>query len=75
MLVLSRKLGESVLLGNDIRVTVISIDRGKIRLGFEAPRDVEIYRQEIYDQINGVKTPGGVPALPAAPVLPQHLAG
>jgi carbon storage regulator len=47
MLVLSRKLGEKVYIGDDICVTVVEIDRGKIRLGIEAPRDVPIYRQEI----------------------------
>lgn len=47
MLVLSRKLGEKVMIGDSIVITVVDIDRGKIRLGIEAPREVPIYRQEL----------------------------
>lgn len=47
MLVLSRKLGEKIFVGDNICITVVDIDRGKIRLGIEAPRDVPIARQEI----------------------------
>ena len=47
MLVLSRKLGEKIFIGDQICITVVVIDRGKIRLGIEAPRDVAIYRQEL----------------------------
>lgn len=47
MLVLSRKLGEKIVIGDNITITVVDIDRGKIRLGIEAPRDVPIYREEL----------------------------
>lgn len=47
MLVLSRKLGEVVHIGDAITIMVVDIDRGKIRLGITAPRDVPIYRQEL----------------------------
>lgn len=47
MLVLSRKLGEKIYIGENVCITVVDIDRGKIRLGIEAPRDVPIYRQEL----------------------------
>ena len=47
MLVLSRKLGEKICIGNSICITVVDIDRGKIRLGIEAPRDVPVFRQEL----------------------------
>lgn len=47
MLVLSRKYGEKIYIGDGICITVVDIDRGKIRLGVEAPPDVPIYRQEI----------------------------
>lgn len=50
MLVLSRKLGEKIYIGENICITVVDIDRGKIRLGIEAPRDVPIYRQELLPQ-------------------------
>lgn len=47
MLVLSRKLGEKIVIGENIVVTVVKIDRNQIRLGIEAPLDVPVYREEI----------------------------
>lgn len=47
MLVLSRKLGEKIFIGEDICITVVDIDRGKIRLGIEAPRNVIVDRKEV----------------------------
>lgn len=47
MLVLSRKLGEKIYIGENIVITVVDIDRGKIRLGIECPRDIPIYREEL----------------------------
>jgi len=47
MLVLSRKLGEKIVINGNITIVVIDIDRGKIRLGIEAPREVPVYRQEL----------------------------
>ena len=52
MLVLSRKLGEKIVIGNNIVVTVVKIDRNQIRIGIEAPQDVPVFREEILpDQI------------------------
>lgn len=48
MLVLSRKLGERVFIGDNVILTVVSIDaRGHVRLGFQAPKEVEILREEL----------------------------
>jgi carbon storage regulator len=47
MLVLSRKLGEKIIIGNNIVVTVVKIDRNQIRIGIEAPHDVPVFREEI----------------------------
>lgn len=47
MLVLSRKFGEKIYIGDDICITIVDIDRGKIRLGIEAPRSTAIYREEL----------------------------
>jgi carbon storage regulator len=47
MLVLSRKLGEQIVIGKDIRVTVVQIDGNRVRLGIEAPDHVRILRKEI----------------------------
>ena len=51
MLVLSRKVGESVLIGvnGEIRVTIKDLDRGKVRIGVEAPREVLVLRKELLD--------------------------
>ena len=49
MLVLSRKLHDAVRIGDDIRIQVIDVDRGKIRLALDAPRDVPIFREELLD--------------------------
>ena len=57
MLVLSRKHNESVMIGDNIRITIVRIrSDGKISLGFEAPKDVVILRQEIFDKENKGKS-------------------
>ena len=50
MLVLSRKLGEKIVIGDNIVVTVVKIDRNQIRIGIEAPSDIPVYREEIAPQ-------------------------
>lgn len=47
MLVLSRKLGESIVINGNIIVTVVDIDRNKVKLGIVAPKDVPVFRAEI----------------------------
>ncbi len=47
MLVLSRKLGEKIVIGDNIVITVVKIDRNQIRIGIEAPHEVPVYREEI----------------------------
>ena len=51
MLILTRKQDESVIIDDDINITVISDHHGQVKLGIEAPEDVEIWREEIYDKI------------------------
>ena len=63
MLVLSRKLGEKIYINDNICITVVDIDRGKIRLGIEAPRNVPIFRQELL--ANPPPAPVDVPVLAA----------
>jgi carbon storage regulator len=47
MLVLSRKLGEKIVINGDITLIVVAVEKDRVRLGFEAPRDVAIFRQEL----------------------------
>lgn len=66
MLVLTRKKDESLVINDVIRVTVVEIRGDKVRLGIEAPREVEVHRQEVYDQIHG-KRPDEQPVAPGPP--------
>jgi carbon storage regulator len=51
MLVLTRKIGESIKIGDDIEITIISSKNDQVKIGINAPKNVEILRKEIYDQI------------------------
>ena len=55
MLVLSRKKNESIVINNDIIVTVIEIRGDKVRLGIVAPKEVPVHREEVYEAIHGVR--------------------
>src|SRR5215213_9092667 len=51
MLVLTRRLGESIIIANNIKITVVSVGPGRVKLGIEAPPNVRVDRQEIHDKI------------------------
>ena len=51
MLVLTRKLGESIVIGNNVRVTILEMQGKQIRLGIEAPPEVSVHRGEVYERI------------------------
>jgi len=53
MLVLTRKPGQSIMIGDGVEVQVLSVAGEKVRLGITAPRDVSIFRNEVYDRIEG----------------------
>jgi carbon storage regulator len=55
MLVLSRKKNESIVINNDIVITIVEIRGDKVRLGIVAPKDVPVHREEVYEAIHGVK--------------------
>jgi carbon storage regulator len=50
MLILSRKMGESIHLGDSVTVTVLGVARGQVKIGIEAPRDLSVHRQEVYQR-------------------------
>lgn len=51
MLVLNRKPGESIIIGDNIEIKILEIQDGKIKIGIEAPREVSILRKEVYDEV------------------------
>jgi carbon storage regulator len=53
MLVLSRKKNETIIINNDITITVVEIRGDKVRLGIVAPKDVSVHREEVYQAIHG----------------------
>jgi carbon storage regulator len=58
MLVLTRKLNEKIHIGDSIELVVLSIDKGRVRLGIAAPSDVPVHRGEIYERIKDDKNTG-----------------
>jgi carbon storage regulator len=65
MLVLTRKPGEQIMIGNAIRITVVSVGHGRVKIGVEAPPEVAIDRQEVFDRKRGEQA--GPPADAAEP--------
>ncbi len=51
MLVLTRKCGEGIVIGDNIKITILENKEGRIRIGIEAPKEKKIFRQEVYDRI------------------------
>lgn len=54
MLTLSRKIGESIMIGNDIEITILDVKGDQVKIGIDAPKAVPVYRKEIYVQIQNV---------------------
>jgi len=57
MLILTRKVGETVIVGNDVTVTVVGVKGNQIRIGISAPKNVSIHREEIYERIRRAQHP------------------
>jgi carbon storage regulator len=55
MLVLSRKKDESIMIGDDVEITIVDVRGDKVRLGITAPRSISVHRREIYDAIQQEK--------------------
>lgn len=66
MLVLTRKPNQSIIIGDDIKITVVEVRGEQVRLGITAPKDIPVHRQEIYEAIqHGEPRIGAAPAAPA----------
>lgn len=61
MLILTRRVGESLMIGDEINVTVLGIRGNQVRIGVNAPKNVAVHREEIYERIQQEKTGGGSP--------------
>ena len=78
MLMITRKVGQSVVVGNSIIVKVLEISGGTVRLGFEAPAEVSLYREELYlliSEANRAAASGPPPADPGAGIIVERSAG
>jgi carbon storage regulator len=62
MLVLSRKLGQRFQVGQEVKITIVKIDRSSVRIGIEAPGDVTVYREEIVPQESDTESESDQPA-------------
>ena len=51
MLVLSRKLNQAIMVGDNVRIVVVSVDRDQVKLGIDAPREIPVHRSEVYEEI------------------------
>lgn len=58
MLILTRRVGETLMIGDDVSVTVLGVKGNQVRIGINAPKDVAVHREEIYQRIKGEEEAG-----------------
>jgi carbon storage regulator len=62
MLILTRRVGETVMIGDDVTVTVLGVKGNQVRLGLNAPKEVAVHREEIFQRIQREREGSAVPA-------------
>jgi len=68
MLILTRRVGETVMIGNDVTVTVLGVKGNQVRIGVNAPKDVAVHREEIYERIKREEDGGEPKSHPATKI-------
>ena len=58
MLILTRRVGESLMIGDEVTVTVLGVKGNQVRVGVDAPRDISVHREEIYERIKNEQNAG-----------------
>jgi carbon storage regulator len=65
MLILTRRVGETLMIGDEVTVTVLGVKGNQVRIGINAPKTVAVHREEIYQRIKGENETAGTPDEPA----------
>jgi carbon storage regulator len=71
VLVLSRKLNQAIVIGDDVRVVVVAVERDTVKLGIEAPRSIPVHRSEVYEEIQRANRGAAAGAEPPAGAKPR----
>jgi carbon storage regulator len=66
MLILTRRVGETLMIGDQVTVTVLGVKGNQVRLGINAPKDLAVHREEIFQRLQGKEAGHGQPAEPSA---------
>ncbi len=71
MLILTRRVGETVMIGSEVTVTVLGVKGNQVRIGVNAPKDVAVHREEIYERIKREEDGGSAPQSAASKIVDE----